>query len=80
MQNHGLPSPICPAIAEKVSYHLVNGETTDWDDFKVWEIFFSGDQLTAARIRSALSNRADHPNAIDRLEGLIPTYSGRLAC
>ena len=41
-------------------------------DMDLWETLFGGDQLTAARIRGAISLRCNHPNALERFEGLIP--------
>ena len=62
-----------PAIAKDVIVSLPNGESMDYKDEDIWEILFGGDQLTAARIRGATSIRANHPTALQRLEGLILT-------
>lgn len=42
------------------------------DDYKCAKILMGGDQLTVARIRGAVSIRANEEARKDRLEGIIP--------
>lgn len=50
----------------------VNGKEVLLDKSRHLPILLGGDQLTAARARGAMSIRASHDTALDRLEGLIP--------
>lgn len=62
-----------PTNPKEVTDSLPDGDTITHSDFDKWETLFGGDQLTAARSRGAASIRANHPNAHQHLQGLIPT-------
>ena len=62
-----------PAISTDKSLLLPNGDSFNYKKVDMWETLFGGDQLTASRIRGSISIRANHPNALERFEGLIPT-------
>ena len=53
-------------------YTLGNGTTITFDDTRLWEVLFGGDQLTVARIRGTQTLRDTEESPGDRLEGVIP--------
>ena len=61
------------SISKDITVDLPDGHSINYKDVDMWETLFGGDQLTAARIRGAISIRANHPTTLQRLEGLIPT-------
>lgn len=65
-----------PMTSKEVIYELPDGSNITTSDFDMWELLMAGDQLTAARIRAAVSNRANHPDSASRPY----TYYRGLAC
>lgn len=61
--------PTKPAVGQ---YALSSGGSMEFDNTTFFKILFGGDYLTVARIRGAQCLRATHPEAVRRLEGVIP--------
>ena len=62
-----------PSIYTDESTTLPNGEELSFKEVRMWDTLFGGDQLTVAHARGSIAIRANHPDANERLEGLVPT-------
>ena len=62
-----------PSVWTDETIPLPNGEELSVKEVSMWETLFGGDQLTVARARGSIAIRANHPDAKERLEGLVPT-------
>ena len=67
------------SISKDITVDLRDGHSINYKDVDMWETLFGGDQLTAARIRGAISIWANYSTILQSLEGLINTHSRRLA-
>ncbi|XP_064385649.1 uncharacterized protein LOC135334421 isoform X3 [Halichondria panicea] len=63
---------LVPALSCEGKFTLGNGTTITFDDTRLWEVLFGGDQLTVARIRGTQTLRDTEESPGDRLEGIIP--------
>ena len=62
-----------PILSKEESMALPDGSKMAYKKDDMHEILIGGDQLTVARSRGAVAIRANHPTALDRLQGLFPT-------
>ncbi len=63
---------LVPTLSCEGKFTLGNGTTITFDDTRLWEVLFGGDQLTVARIRGTQTLRDTEESPGDRLEGIIP--------
>ena len=61
--------PTRPSVG---TFNLPNGESLEYDNTKLFEILFGGDQLTVARAAGVKALRLGHETAQERLDGLLP--------
>ena len=64
--NQYVPSELC-------SHHMtINGQDYEYDNSKLIQLLIFGDQLTAAKARSAAVLREPQRRKLERLEGFVP--------
>ena len=60
---------------ESITNLNLNGVEYTYDNSKLMQILFFGDQLTVARARGAATLREPQKKCLDRLEGFVPAIA-----
>ena len=67
-------SQYVPCVSIRQKKTLSTGDTVTVENMRMHRILVGGDQMTAARARSAIDAKSNGQTSTQRLEGIIPVF------